>query len=83
MRRSHCWISKDGQSNKKCFVSSIPSFEMHIGFSIPKILLQFVEVQFTKTNPKLCKIRIILLGHEHQRLILEGGGILRANYVMS
>ena len=33
-RRSRRWVSKDGQSNKKCSVSSIPSFEMHIGFIV-------------------------------------------------
>ena len=32
VRRSRRWMSKDGQSNRKCFVSSIPSFEMHLGF---------------------------------------------------
>ena len=33
-RRSRRWISKEGQSNKKCSVSSIPSFVGHIGFTV-------------------------------------------------
>ena len=33
-RRSRRWMSKDGQSNRKCSVSSMPSSEMHIGFIV-------------------------------------------------
>ena len=57
-RRSRRLVSKDGQSNKNCSISSIPSFERQIGFIVSlKIVLEFVKVQFAKTNPNLCKIR--------------------------
>ena len=57
-RRSRRLVSKDGQSNKNCSISSIPSFERQIGLIVSlKIVLEFVKVQFAKTNPNLCKIR--------------------------
>ena len=33
-RRSRRKMSNDGQSNKKCSVSSMPSFVGHIGFTV-------------------------------------------------
>ena len=50
-RRSRRFKSNEGQSNK-CSVSSMPSFEGHIGFKV-EIVLEFMQVQFTETNPEL------------------------------
>ena len=42
----------------------------HRVYGIPKIMLEFVEIQFAETNPELSKI--VLLDCEIQRQILQG-----------
>ena len=56
--------AKEGQINKKCSVSSIPSFVGHIGFIVSlKLCLNFVKIKFTKANLELSEIGKDLLGH--------------------
>ena len=43
-------MSNEGQSSKKCSVSSIPSFVGHIGFIVSKIVPEFVKVEFSETD---------------------------------
>ena len=53
-RRSLRGTAREGQSNKKCSVSSIPSF--HRIYGILKFVLEFVKIQFFETNPELSEI---------------------------
>ena len=46
VRRSRRCIKKEGQSNKKCSVSSMPSFVGHIGFIVSlKLWLNYLNVE--------------------------------------
>ena len=43
---------------------------VHWADGIPKIVFEFVEIQFAETNHELNKGRIIILDHEFQTQIL-------------
>ena len=46
----------------------------HRVYGIPEIMLEFVKIQFTETDPYLGKIS--LLGRKSQRQILQEGELL-------